>query len=80
MAFSLLPREDEYFVLLSQMTEKIQDGSNALVEMMKDKRENFETYTRRIKDTEHECDELTHKVSIKPAFAARPVPRLRVRL
>ena len=51
MAFSLLPREDEYFVLLSQMTEKIQDGSNALVEMMQDKRENFETYTRRIKNT-----------------------------
>ena len=65
MAFSLLPREDEYFVLLSQMTEKIQDGSNALVEMMQSKRENFETYTKRIKDTEHECDELGHKVTIK---------------
>ncbi len=65
MAFSLLPREDEYFALLSQMTEKIQDGSNALVEMMQDKRENFEIHTKRIKNTEHECDELTHKVSIK---------------
>jgi predicted phosphate transport protein (TIGR00153 family) len=65
MAFSLLPREDEYFALLSQMTEKIQDGSNALVEMLQDKHENFETYTKRIKDTEHECDELTHKVTVK---------------
>jgi predicted phosphate transport protein (TIGR00153 family) len=65
MAFSLLPREDEYFILLSQMTEKIQDGSNALVEMFQDKRESFETYTKRIKDTEHECDELSHKVTIK---------------
>ncbi len=65
MAFSLLPREDEYFVLLSQMTEKIQDGSNALVEMMQTRRENFETYTKRIKDIEHECDELSHKVTIK---------------
>jgi predicted phosphate transport protein (TIGR00153 family) len=65
MAFSLLPREDEYFVLLSQMTEKIQSGSNALVEMLQDKRENFETYTKRIKDIEHECDELSHKVTIK---------------
>ncbi len=65
MAFSLLPREDEYFVLLSQMTEKIQDGSNALVEMLQDKRENFETHTRRIKDIEHECDELSHKVTVK---------------
>lgn len=65
MAFSLLPREDEYFVLLSQMTEKIQDGSNALVEMMQTKRENFETYTKRIKDIEHECDVLSHNVTIK---------------
>ncbi len=65
MAFSLLPREDEYFMMLSQMTEKIQDGSNLLVEMLQDKRENFETYTKRIKDVEHECDELSHKVTIK---------------
>lgn len=65
MAFSLLPREDEYFVLLSQMTEKIQDGSNALLEMMHDTSGNFEAYTKRIKNTEHECDELTHKISIK---------------
>ncbi len=65
MAFSLLPREDEYFVLLSLMTEKIQDGSNALVEMLSDKRENFETHTKRIKDIEHECDELSHKITVK---------------
>lgn len=65
MAFSLLPREDEYFVLLSLMTEKIQDGSNALVEMLQDKRENFETHTKRIKDIEHVCDELSHKITVK---------------
>ena len=65
MAFSLLPREDEYFILLSLMTEKIQDGSNALVQMLQDKRENFETHTKRIKDIEHECDELSHKITVK---------------
>jgi predicted phosphate transport protein (TIGR00153 family) len=65
MAFSFLPREDEYFILLSQMTEKIQNASDTLVEMLQDKRENFEAYTKRIKDTEHECDELTHKVTTK---------------
>ena len=65
MAFSLLPREDEYFVLLSLMTEKIQDGSNALVEMLQDKRENFESHTKRIKDIEHQCDELSHKITVK---------------
>ncbi len=65
MAFSLLPREDEYFVFFSQITGKIQEASNILVEMLHDKRENFETYTKRIKDIEHECDELSHKVTIK---------------
>ena len=50
MAFRLLPREDEYFALFSQMTEKIQEASNSLIEMMQDKRENFEAHVKRIKD------------------------------
>jgi predicted phosphate transport protein (TIGR00153 family) len=65
MAFSLLPREDEYFVLLSQMTEKIQDGSNALVEMMQGELNSYEQFTKRIKDIEHECDVLSHNITIK---------------
>ena len=65
MAFSLLPREDEYFIFFSQITEKIQEASNILVEMLNDKRENFESYTKRIKDAEHACDELTHNVTTK---------------
>ncbi len=65
MAFRLLPREDEYFALFSQMTEKIQEASNSLVAMMQDKSENFEAHVKHIKDVEHECDELTHKVTTK---------------
>jgi len=65
MAFSLLPREDEYFAFFSQMTEKIQAASNALVAMMHDKRESFEAHAKHIKDIEHECDELTHRVTTK---------------
>lgn len=65
MAFSLLPREDEYFVLFTQITEKIQEASNILVEMLQSKDGNLETYTKRIKDTEHACDELTHKITTK---------------
>ena len=65
MAFSLLPREDEYFKLFSQITEKIQDASNALVEMMQESHGNFETYVRRIKDIEHSCDEVTHNLTVK---------------
>lgn len=65
MAFSLLPREDEYFVFFSEMTGKIQLASNQLVEMMGSERGSFEAHVKRIKDIEHECDELTHKITTK---------------
>ena len=65
MAFSLLPREDEYFTLFTQMADKIQQASNTLVEMMQSDGGNFEEYVRRIKDFEHQCDELTHTVTVK---------------
>ena len=65
MAFRLLPREDEYFAFFSQMTEKIQEASNSLVVMMQDKPESFEAHVKHIKDVEHECDELTHRVTTK---------------
>ena len=65
MAFRLLPREDEYFLLFVQMAEKIQEASNALLEMMGGRHQDFESFTKRIKDAEHECDELGHKITIK---------------
>jgi uncharacterized protein len=65
MAFSLLPKEEEYFKLFTQMTGKVQDAANALVEMLHDERSTFEAYSKRIKNDEHECDEFTHKVTTK---------------
>lgn len=65
MGFSLIPREDEYFTLLSQVTEKIQEASTALVEMLQSDHSTFETHSKRIKDAEHACDELTHMITIK---------------
>ncbi len=65
MAFNLLPREDEYFAFFSQMTEKIQEASNILIEMLQGQPENFEAHAKRIKDAEHACDELMHKVTLK---------------
>jgi uncharacterized protein len=65
MGFSLIPREDEYFTLLSQVTEKIQEASTALVEMLQDESATFEAHSKRIKDAEHACDELTHMITIK---------------
>lgn len=65
MAFSLLPREDEYFVFFSEMTEIIYKTSKLLVEMVNDEPESFETHSKKIKDAEHACDQLTHKITTK---------------
>ncbi len=65
MAFSLLPREDEYFELFAQMTGKIQEASGILVEMMADADPDLPSYARQIKDVEHACDDITHKITTK---------------
>jgi predicted phosphate transport protein (TIGR00153 family) len=65
MAFSLLPKEDKYFELFLQMTEKIQEGSKILVEMLAAPDSEFDSFSKRIKSVEHECDELAHSVSTK---------------
>ena len=65
MAFSLLPREEEYFTLFKQVTEKIQEATTALVAMLNSESGSFETHAKRIKDAEHACDEITHKITTK---------------
>jgi len=65
MAFSFLPREDEYFSLFTQITEKIQEATKLLVQMVSEENADFITYARQIKDVEHSCDEITHKVTTK---------------
>jgi hypothetical protein len=66
MAFlNLLPREEQYFTCFSQMTSHIYDAAHVLVEMLADKRANYDSYAKRIKTIEHQCDELTHNVATR---------------
>jgi predicted phosphate transport protein (TIGR00153 family) len=65
MGFSLLPREDEYFALFSQITGKIQEATNLLARMVADEGGDMIAYAKQIKDVEHSCDEITHKVTTK---------------
>jgi len=65
MAFSLLPKETQYFALFSQLTGKLKEAAAALVEMLQGEDENFESLSKKIKHIEHECDELTHSVTRK---------------
>ena len=67
MAFSFLPREDEYFTLFTQITEKIQEATKLLVQMVSEENADLLAYARQIKDVEHSCDEITHKVTTKLA-------------
>lgn len=65
MAFSFLPKEDQYFDLFSQMTGKIQEAAALLVELLQGSDENFDTLSKKIKSVEHECDEITHSITTK---------------
>jgi hypothetical protein len=65
MAFSLLPREDEYFSLFAEMTGKIQDGSKLLAEMLEAGESDLASFAGKIKDVEHDCDDLTHRITTK---------------
>lgn len=64
MAFSLLSREDEYFVFFSQMIGKIQKASDIFVEMLAASPDNFTIFTKRIKNAEHAYDKEMYKVTI----------------
>lgn len=65
MGFSLIPREDEYFTLFTEISGKLQEAATTLVDMLQEESENFEKFVWRIKDIEHTCDELTHKITTK---------------
>ena len=65
MAFSFLPREDDYFVFFTQMTERIQEAADILGEMVADNRDNYESFAKRIKDVEHGCDQIAHDITNK---------------
>jgi uncharacterized protein len=65
MAFSFLPREDDYFVYFSQMTERIQEAADVLAEMIQSNPQSFEEYRKRIKDVEHGCDQIAHQITNK---------------
>ena len=63
--FSLIPKEEQYFVLFRQMTSYIYDAASKLAEMLADKNGDYREYLKQIKAIEHACDELTHSISKK---------------
>jgi predicted phosphate transport protein (TIGR00153 family) len=61
MLKKFLPKDKIFFKLTSELSEKILDGAKLLHEMFI-KFDNFEYYSQRINQIEHECDVIVHKV------------------
>lgn len=65
MAFSLLPREDTYFRLFTEIAGKIEEASEILMQMLESDGPDLSDYTKRIKAIEHACDQLTHQITTR---------------
>jgi uncharacterized protein len=64
MGFSLLPKEEKYFVWLHEMAAKVNDGGNLFVKVFQDYA-NREKYSEQIKSIELACDDLSNEVTQK---------------
>ncbi len=56
----LLPREESFFELFERAAKNVHEGANQLVELL-EKFDDREERAKRIKDTEHAGDKLTHE-------------------
>ena len=61
MRLRLVPREESFFDLFEQMAEKVHQGSQQLLALLRDYRD-VDRKVGRVLDIEHEGDELTHDV------------------
>ena len=55
-----IPREEKFFDLFEELAEKIEEGGKLFLEMLLDY-DSFETSLARLKEIEHEADEITHR-------------------
>jgi uncharacterized protein len=61
MRLRLVPREESFFDLFESMAEKVREGAEELLDLLKNY-EDLERRTGRVLDIEHEGDEITHEV------------------
>src|SRR2546428_12278233 len=61
MRLSLIPRNYRFFDLFEESARKLVAGADMLVDLL-DHFENVDMKTARIKDLEHEADDITHEV------------------
>ena len=59
--FKLVPRDEKYFELFSEMGGHLKTGANLLKKLFADF-DRRQDYAHEIKLVEHQCDELTHTI------------------
>jgi len=59
--FSLLPKEEKYFVLFNNLASHLTESAKLLQNLFSDF-ENRAAYADQIKVVEHTCDEITHEI------------------
>ncbi|HWC14306.1 MAG TPA: DUF47 family protein [Actinomycetota bacterium] len=57
----LIPREESFFDLFEELARKVQQGADALLDLLEDYSD-LDRKAGRVVDLEHEGDELTHEV------------------
>jgi predicted phosphate transport protein (TIGR00153 family) len=63
---SFLPKEEQYFALLKQMTSYIYDAARGLVSLHSESGAgNYAAHARQIKTIEDSCDDLIHSIVMK---------------
>ena len=63
--FSFLPKEEQYFALLKQMTSYISEAAGGLVVLLSRPGGDYRERARAIKEVEHSCDDLIHNIVLK---------------
>ena len=61
MRFRLIPREQSFFDLFEQLANKVKEGAEELLDLLKNYSD-LEKKTQKILSIEHDGDELTHEV------------------
>ena len=61
MRLRLIPREESFFDLFEEMAQKVKQGSDELLALLRDYVD-IDRKTTRVLDIEHEGDEITHEV------------------
>jgi uncharacterized protein len=63
MPFSVIPTERQFFVLFRENAANVMEGLQTLDAMLNSERSEFTIHAKKLRDLEHRCDEITHRVN-----------------